>query len=268
MSHDSQASEPNLRGDLQHLRWPRWSALSFPGLRHSATTAGRRTRPGPKVVVSFAPLYCFAVNVAGDDAVVRNMMTTTGPHHFNPTDRDARLLRRPTCSSSTASDWKATSPTDEEGQREQELKIVELGGAIPADKLFEGSCHHDHGDGRDARARQRPARLAQPGLRDPASRGHPRRVEGGRPGTRRGLRPPRRRVRRETQQLKADGLALLKDKKDRKIVTFHDSMTYFAKTFDLKIVGVVQKKPGTEPNGQATEGAHRRCARTTSIPSA
>ena len=49
---------------------------------------------GPKVVVSFAPLYCFAVNVAGDDAVVRNMMTTSGPHHFNPTDKDARLLRR------------------------------------------------------------------------------------------------------------------------------------------------------------------------------
>ncbi len=22
------------------------------------------------------------------------MMTTTGPHHFNPTDKDARLLRR------------------------------------------------------------------------------------------------------------------------------------------------------------------------------
>ena len=36
--------------------------------------------PGPKVVVSFAPYYCFAVNVAGDDAVVKNMMAATGPH--------------------------------------------------------------------------------------------------------------------------------------------------------------------------------------------
>ena len=43
-------------------------------------------------------------------------------------------------------------------------------------------------------------------------------------------------------------MALLKDKKDRNIVTFHDSMAYFAKTFDLNIVGVVQKNPGTEPN--------------------
>src|SRR5688572_4684112 len=51
-------------------------------------------RPGPKVVVSFAPVYCWAVNVAGDDAVVKNMMTTTGPHDFNPTDTDARLVRK------------------------------------------------------------------------------------------------------------------------------------------------------------------------------
>src|ERR1700761_9283763 len=50
-------------------------------------------KPGPKVVVSFAPLYCFAANVAGDDAVVKNMMGATGPHDFQPTDTDARLVR-------------------------------------------------------------------------------------------------------------------------------------------------------------------------------
>ena len=35
-------------------------------------------RPGPKVVVSFAPVYCWAVNVAGDDAVVKNMFGHAG----------------------------------------------------------------------------------------------------------------------------------------------------------------------------------------------
>src|SRR5207248_10497082 len=38
------------------------------------------------------------------------------------------------------------------------------------------------------------------------------------------------------KKLKEDGVALLKDKKDRKLVTFHDSMAYFAKSFDLNIV--------------------------------
>src|SRR4051812_807915 len=67
--------------------------LSFPGC--SPTDDGwPKDKTGPKVVVSFAPLYCFAVNVAGDDAVVRTPLTTTGPHHFTPTDKDARLIRR------------------------------------------------------------------------------------------------------------------------------------------------------------------------------
>jgi ABC-type Zn uptake system ZnuABC Zn-binding protein ZnuA len=37
-------------------------------------------------------------------------------------------------------------------------------------------------------------------------------------------------------------------KVDRRIVTFHESLTYFANAFDLRIVGVVEKKPGVEPN--------------------
>src|SRR5690242_17426859 len=49
---------------------------------------------GPKVVVSFAPLYCFATNVAGDDAVVKDVMTTTGPHDFEPTEKDVRLVTK------------------------------------------------------------------------------------------------------------------------------------------------------------------------------
>src|SRR5262245_37272223 len=48
----------------------------------------------PKVVVSFAPLYCFAANVAGDDATVRNVMTTKGPHDFNPTDTEIKMLSK------------------------------------------------------------------------------------------------------------------------------------------------------------------------------
>src|SRR5579885_3165037 len=51
-------------------------------------------RPGPKVVASFPPIYCFAVNVAGDDAAVKSAMTSQGPHEFDPKASDARLLRR------------------------------------------------------------------------------------------------------------------------------------------------------------------------------
>ena len=89
----------------------------------------------------------------------------------------------PISSSSTGLGSKATSPRHmKKGSGNKNLKIVDLGARIPQDKLFEGSCHHDHGDGARPRPRQGPARLAQSGLRDHSGRGHPRRAEGSRPG--------------------------------------------------------------------------------------
>ena len=51
-------------------------------------------QPGKRVVTSFAPIHCFALNVAGKDAVVKTVMTERGPHHFTSTPRDAKLLER------------------------------------------------------------------------------------------------------------------------------------------------------------------------------
>ena len=57
---------------------------------------------GPlKVLVSFPPLYCFAKNVAGDDAKVVSLLTTQGPHDYQPT-ADQSIMARPTSSSTTA----------------------------------------------------------------------------------------------------------------------------------------------------------------------
>ncbi|MBA4187868.1 MAG: hypothetical protein C0467_07605 [Planctomycetaceae bacterium] len=208
----------------------------------------------PKVVVSFAPLYCFAVNVAGDDAIVRNLLTTTGPHHFNPTDKDARLLRRADMLLVNGLGLEGDKPEKmKKGSGNKSLKIIELAGKIPADRLYEGSCHHDHGDGDDHHDHDHgkdPHVWLSPdyaitmveAIRDElkaADAGHAADYD--------------RRAAEyivKLRKLKEDGIALLKDKKDRKLVTFHDSMTYFAKTFNMNIVGVVEKNPGSEPNDQ------------------
>lgn len=207
----------------------------------------------PKVVVSFAPLYCFAANVAGDDAIVRNMLTTTGPHHFNPTDKDARLLRRADLMFVNGLSLEGDKPEKmKKGSGNKSLKIIELGAKIPEDRLCEGSCHHDHGDGdhhdhehgKDPHIWLSPdyAIMMVEGIRDQmklADAAHAADYD--------------RRAAEyiaKLRKLKEDGVALLKDKKDRKLVTFHDSMTYFAKAFDVNIVGVVEKNPGSEPNDQ------------------
>src|SRR3954454_17736374 len=46
--------------------------------------------PGHKrVLASFAPLYCFAVNVAGEHATVLCLTTAEGPHDYRATHTDA-----------------------------------------------------------------------------------------------------------------------------------------------------------------------------------
>jgi zinc transport system substrate-binding protein len=207
---------------------------------------------GPKVVVSFAPLYCFTVNVAGDDAVVRNLLTTSGPHHFNPTDQEARLLRRADVFFVNGLALEGDKPEAiKKGSGNKNLKIVELGARIPADKLCEGSCHHeedgddhDHDHGKDPHVWLSPdhAVYMVEGIRDTLKEADPKHAAD----------YDRRAAEyvAKLRKLKEEGVAMLKDKKDRKLVTFHDSMSYFAKAFDLNIVGVVQKNPGTEPNGQ------------------
>lgn len=205
-------------------------------------------RPGPKVVVSFAPIYCWAANVAGDDGLVKNMMTTTGPHDFNPTDTDARLVRKADLffinglglDDGTAAKVKVGNPN---------LRVVSLGGLLPQKELLEGVCHHehhghahDHDHGIDAHVWLSPdfaIRMTE-AIRDEFKRADPDRA----------ANYDRRAAEYAGQlrALKAEGLELLKGKTDRKLVSFHESLAYFARSFDLTVAGVVQTKPGQEPN--------------------
>src|SRR5579885_1248163 len=100
-------------------------------------------RPGPKVVVSFAPLYCFAANVAGDDAVVKNMMGATGPHDFQPTDTDARLVRRADLFFINGLELDtAKAEAVKKGSGNTKLRVVALGDKIPESCLRKGVCYH------------------------------------------------------------------------------------------------------------------------------
>jgi ABC-type Zn uptake system ZnuABC Zn-binding protein ZnuA len=221
-------------------------------------------KPGPKVVVSFAPLYCFAAQVAGDDAVVRTVLTTTGPHHFNPTDRDARLLRRADLFFVIGLGLEGEKPEFmKKASGNKNLKLVALGDKVPADRLLEGSCQcagHEQEEDDDHHHAADPHVWLSPdyavwlveGIRDELRALDPANA----PGYDRRAAAYIARLRK----LKADGLELLKDKKDRRLVTFHDSMAYFAKTFDLSVVGVVQKNPGTEPSDKQLTKLLALCA--------
>ncbi len=50
--------------------------------------------------------------------------------------------------------------------------------------------------------------------------------------------------------LRAKMHAQLKDLKTRDIITFHEAFPYFAGEFDLRILAVVEREPGSEPNAR------------------
>ena len=207
-------------------------------------------RPGPKVVVSFAPVYCWAANVAGDDAVVKNMMTTTGPHDFNPTDTDARLARKADLFFINGLGLDDNlAATVKKGSGNAQLQVIDLGSKLPADQLMEGQCHHDHhghdhphDHGTDPHVWLNPdyAATMTEAIRDELKKADPANAAN---YDRRAAEYVGR-----LRALKAEGIEKLKGKTDRKLVSFHESLNYFARSFDLTVSGVVQKKAGQEPS--------------------
>lgn len=215
----------------------------------------------PKVVASFPPLYCFALNVAGDDAAVKTAMTAEGPHHFDPKASDARLLRR-------ADLFFINGLGLDEGPAEKmrngsgnpRLTVVNLGERIDPKELEENcNCHHDHAGqhvhdhavdphvwlGLDLAVKQ------VEGIRDGLKAADPAHADGyGRRAADYAAR---------LRKLEADGKAMLAGKKDRKFVSFHGSLAYFARAFDLDVAEVIEKVPGQEPTGEELKAIVEAC---------
>lgn len=217
-------------------------------------------KPGPKVVVSFAPLYCLARGVAGEDAQVQSVMTSTGPHDFSPTDREARLLRQADLflvNGLSLDD--AVAETLQKGSGNGRLKLVKLGEAIPEDKLVEGECHHDHDHAGPHEHAKDPHVWLNPDLAELMVNRIRDELRSADPGHAAGYEQRAAATVAMLRQLKADGVGMLADKKDRKLVTFHESLHYFGEAFNLDIAGVVQKKPGVEPNAKELEELVKVC---------
>lgn len=50
------------------------------------------------------------------------------------------------------------------------------------------------------------------------------------------------------ETLKAGMHSALRDVRNRNIITFHEAFPYFAREFDLKILAVIEREPGSEPS--------------------
>jgi ABC-type Zn uptake system ZnuABC Zn-binding protein ZnuA len=215
----------------------------------------------PKVVVSFAPLYCFAVNVAGDDATVKNVMTTTGPHDFSPTESDARLVSKADLFFVVGLGLdESKAELMKKGSGNEKLKIVELGEKIPEKQLCEGFCEHEgHKDDPNHHHDKDPHVWLSPDLAEVMVNAIRDELKAADPAHAAGYDQRAAVYAAKLRQLKQFGQAALKGKKDNRLVSFHDSLAYFAECYGLEIRGVLTQKPGQEPDARQMQKLIRIC---------
>jgi zinc transport system substrate-binding protein len=219
----------------------------------------------PRVLTSFAPLYCFALNVAGDHAAVLTLLSTTGPHDYQPSSHDSLLLRRADLffiNGLGLDDQLATKLKNASGNRQ--LRLIELGEGIPQGQLAratqeDGADHHaGHSHGHAHGSYDPHVWLGIPEaicmverIRDELKgldAAHVKEYE-----QRAGDYIAR------LNTLQTEGKAALAGKTQRKLITFHESLQYFARSFDLTIAGTIQPRPGVDPDPVQISQLVQRC---------
>lgn len=235
--------------------------LAFSGCRRADDAWPPPANGAKRVLVSFPPLYCFAKNVAGNDADVRSLLTAQGPHEFaahaNPNElqvvRKADLIF---INGLGIDDWMFKLVTDKHRD-----KVVEVAEGIP-ESLLKASVEgeerlpdehgHHHGP-HDPHVWLGPpqakamvdviaAKLSQ---LDPKNKeNYAKRAEA---------------YKKQLDDLAAYGKAQFSGKKSRNIIATHDSLQYFADAFGLKVVGTIQPRPGIEPDAKKLTGLVKLC---------
>jgi zinc transport system substrate-binding protein len=218
----------------------------------------------PKVLVSFAPLYSFAASVAGPDADVKCLLTTTGPHtHGDAAAREIELARG--CDVLVINGLGLEDEADGvvpklEKVTGKPLNVLNLGKKIDTGWLREGECHHEHAEaGHDHEHGTDPhiwlsvrcAKKMVEGIRDELKRLDPDHAAG--------YESRAADYIKKLDQLEADGKAQLANKQERWILSFHESLNYFAETYGLKIAGSIEVDPGKEPTRDRLNEIIKKC---------
>jgi ABC-type Zn uptake system ZnuABC Zn-binding protein ZnuA len=206
--------------------------------------------PGPKVVASFPPIACFVKNVLGDRGTLRGVMSSQGPHDFDPGKAEAQAVAGAELFVLNGLELdNAIATKMKRGSGNASLAILDLGSKLDDKLLLEGECHHDHKSGEphhhdhgfDSHLWLGPdlAQLFVATIRDELKKIDPDHAAA---YDRRAAE-----YAAKLAKLLDDGKATLKSKSNRKIVTMHESMGYFARAFGVEVVGSIQSAPGQEP---------------------
>jgi zinc transport system substrate-binding protein len=244
------------------------SALGFATLAGCSpadqSTEWPGAKPGPKVLASFAPIQCFAMNVAGDDATVRVVFGDQGPHHIKDSPAHVKMFAGADVVFINGLGLEDRNVRTIQKGTAKKVPVVALGNLLPETMLIEGGCacckeeegaeehDHDHGDhdphawlGIDQAIKMVEAIRDELSKRDSVhAANYARRADA---------------YTAKLAKLKSDGVAMLKDKAERQFISFHESLNYFAKNFGLRLPEVIQTNPGQEPTQKELKQLLERC---------
>jgi zinc transport system substrate-binding protein len=225
----------------------------------------------PKVLVSFAPLYSFASAVAGPDAEVKCLMTTTGPHTEGDATPHQMALARG-CDVFVINGLgmedgpDGFAPKLERTAGNPKWNVLNLGSKLDKEWLLEGEDEHEHHHGHDhgkaAEGHDHPtdphawlsircAKRMVESIRDELARLDPDHAAG--------YRERAAAYMAKLDKLEADGKMMLAKKTEKRVLSFHESLNYFAKTYGLEVVGSIEVDPGTEPSPDKLRQIIQKC---------
>ena len=223
----------------------------------------------PRVVVSIPPLYSFVKSVGGSHVGVLALCTTTGPHEYQYNTKETVGVRKADLLLAVGLGLDESFMDKlNSSSGNSKLHYVEIGEKLPKATLIkprkeagEGQEHkhahkHEHGE-----AEYDPhVWLGIPEainmvkvIRDELNG-----LEAGKQYKAEFDKNAEEYV-KQLEGLREQGKELLKDKKDKRLISFHESLEYFAKTFGLEIVDVIEEGPGIEPGAKKMKDLVAKC---------
>jgi ABC-type Zn uptake system ZnuABC Zn-binding protein ZnuA len=215
-----------------------------------------------RAVVTIAPLYSLVKAVGGDRVAVKCLCTTTGPHHFQADTRDVAMFKKAHLFFAVGLSLDDTFADQLHAMsRRRDLPFVKLGGRLPISQLLEMQHEHVHADGtKHSHGKYDPhvwlgipEMIAMAGVVcDELTATDP---PGAEEYKKRALA-----IQDRLRKLDEEGKALLKPKTNKRIVSSHEALGYFARSFGLDIAGTIQPWPGEAPTGKHLEELVKLCS--------
>jgi zinc transport system substrate-binding protein len=256
-------------------RYSRWFAVGVLAVVAAVVPlVGCKPNPGPtpagntdgvKVAVTFPALYSMAANVVGDTGTVASVKGTQGAHgsEVTKTELDAvgsadilfanglgldDEFAKKLAASSSNQNLKVVKLGDQLNKRKHSLMLHSDGPCVEGEEVHE----HDGHDPHVWMGLDRAVRYVDY-ICEALSEHYPAHKDT--------FYANGEVYKDKLKAIKAEGEAALAGtkKEDRKIVTAHGSMAYFADTFKITVVDFIQKSAGREPSKKQLDELVEKC---------